>query len=153
VPGTSAVLRLECPEGEDLTMTDAPPPTPPTPAAESPSGPRPGEKIREWLLVAIFSIITLGIYYLYWTYQVFRELKEHTGQGIGPVIGLVIGIVFNPVNWFVLPSEIGNMYAAAGKEKPVSGATGFWNFIPLVGFFIWVWKVQGALNRAWEGAV
>ncbi|MBV8979550.1 MAG: DUF4234 domain-containing protein [Acidimicrobiia bacterium] len=31
----------------------------------------------------VFSIITLGIYTLYWTYQVFGELKEHTGQG-GP---------------------------------------------------------------------
>jgi hypothetical protein len=134
--------------------TPTPPsPTPPTPSAGPSPGPRPGEKVREWLAVAIFSIITLGIYHLYWTYQVFRELKEHTGQGIGPIIGLVIGIVINPVNWFVLPSEIGNMYAAAGKEKPVSGVTGFWNLIPLVGFFIWVWKVQTALNRAWEDAI
>jgi hypothetical protein len=32
----------------------------------------------------------------------------------------------------------------------VSGATGFWNLIPLIGFIIWTVKVQGALNRAWE---
>jgi hypothetical protein len=108
-------------------------------------------KVREPAAVVIFSIITLGIYFLYWTYQVFRELKEHTGQGIGPIIALVIGIVVSPVNWFVLPSEIGNMYSAAGREKPVSGATGFWNFIPLIGWIIWVVKVQGALNRAWSG--
>jgi Domain of unknown function (DUF4234) len=108
-------------------------------------------KVREPAAVVIFSIITLGIYFLYWTYQVFRELKEHTGQGIGPIIALVIGIVISPVNWFVLPSEIGNMYAAAGKEKPVSGPTGFWNFIPLIGFIIWAVKVQNALNRAWTG--
>jgi hypothetical protein len=38
-------------------------------------------------------------------------------------------------------------------EKPVSGVTGFWNLIPLVGFIIWVVKVQGALNRRWESAV
>jgi hypothetical protein len=103
--------------------------------------------------VIIFSIITLGIYYLYWIYQVYRELKEHTGAGIGPVIGLVLAILINPVNWFVLPSEIGNMYARAGQPKPVSGATGFWNLIPLIGFIIWTVKVQGALNRAWEGQV
>lgn len=108
-------------------------------------------KVREPIAVVIFSIITLGIYFLYWTYQVFRELKEHTGQGIGPIIALVIGIVISPVNWFVLPSEIGNMYAAAGKPKPVSGPTGFWNLIPLVGFIIWIFKVQNALNRAWSG--
>ena len=108
-------------------------------------------KVREPALVVIFSIIILGIYYLYWTYQVFRELKEHTGQGIGPIIALVIGIVISPVNWFVLPSEIGNMYAAAGREKPVSGVTGFWNLIPLIGWIIWVVKVQNALNREWSG--
>jgi hypothetical protein len=51
----------------------------------------------------------------------------------------------------VLPSEIGNMYAAAGREKPVSGVTGFWNLIPLIGWIIWVVKVQNALNRAWTG--
>ena len=63
----------------------------------------------------------------------------------------MIGIVISPVNWFVLPSEIGNMYAAGGKEKPVSGPTGFWNLIPLIGSIIWVVKVQNALNRAWTG--
>jgi hypothetical protein len=129
------------------------PPASPSPVSGSGSGPRPGEKVREPVAVIIFSIITLGIYHVYWIYQVFRELKERTGEGIGPIIGLVLAIVINPVNWFVLPSEVGNMYAAAGKEKPVSGVTGFWNLIPLIGFIIWVVKVQGALNRAWEGAV
>jgi Domain of unknown function (DUF4234) len=109
--------------------------------------------VRSAAAVVIFSIITLGIYFLYWTYQVFRELKEHTGQGIGPIIGLVIAIVVSPVNWFVLPSEIGNMYASAGRPKPVSGPTGFWNLIPLIGFIIWTVKVQNALNRVWSGEV
>ena len=45
------------------------------------------------------------------------------------------------------------MYAPAGQPKPVSGATGCWNLIPLIGFIIWTVKVQGALNRAWEGQV
>ncbi len=112
-------------------------------------------KIRNPWAVIVFSIITIGIYTLYWTYQVFRELKEHTGQGVGPVVGLVIEILINIVNLFLLPSEIGNMYAAEGKEKPVSGLTGFWNLIPLVGTIIWFFKVQSALNAHWEshGAV
>ena len=147
-------------------MTDQPPAaTPPTPPpASTPPPPAPTSaygtsplgdayKVRSPAAVIIFSIITLGIYFLYWTYQVFRELKEHTGQGIGPIIALVIGIVISPVNWFVLPSEIGNMYQAGGQAKPVSGATGFWNLIPLIGFIIWAVKVQGALNRAWSGEV
>jgi hypothetical protein len=129
-------------------MTDTPPPNPPPPAAAL--GQR--GKVRNPAAVIIFSIITLGIYHLYWIYQVYRELKENTGQGIGPVVGLVIAILIGIVNVFVLPSEVGNMYARAGQRKPVSGATGFWILIPLIGFIIWTVKVQGSLNRAWEGA-
>jgi amino acid transporter len=112
-------------------------------------------KIRTPIVVFLLSLITLGIYQLYWTYQVFRELKEHTGQGVGPVVGLVIGLLISVVNLFLLPSEIGNMFAAEGQPKPVKGTTGFWNLIPLIGTIIWYLKVQGALNTHWEahGAV
>lgn len=115
----------------------------------------PAGKIRNPIAVFIFSFITLGIYHLYWTYQVFRELKEHTGQGVGGPIGLVIGLVISVVNLFLLPSEIGNMYAAEGQPKPVSGIIGLWNLLPLIGTIIWFMKVQGALNTHWEshGAV
>ena len=133
-------------------MTDSMPASPPPPPTPVVQGWGPVGKVRNPAAVIIFSIITIGIYFLYWTYQVFRELKDHTGEGVGGVIGLVIGIVVGIVNWFLLPSEIGNMYARAGMEKPVSGVTGFWNLIPLIGFIIWVVKVQGALNRRWEGA-
>jgi hypothetical protein len=35
-------------------------------------------------------------------------------------------------------------------EKPVRGVTGFWNFLPLIGWIIWMVKVQNALNHRWE---
>jgi Domain of unknown function (DUF4234) len=125
------------------------------PPPPSSSGWGPVGKVRNPAAVVIFSIITLGIYFLVWTYKVFNELKNHTGEGVGGVIGLVIGIVIGIVNWFLLPSEVGNMYEKAGLEKPVRGVTGFWNLIPLIGGIIWIVKVQGALNRRWEsvGAV
>jgi Domain of unknown function (DUF4234) len=126
-------------------MTDVAASPPPPPAARRPVG-----KVRSPVAVIIFSIITLGIYFLVWTYKVFHELQENTGDGIGGIIALVIAIVISPVNWFVLPSEIGNMYAKAGLEKPVRGVTGFWNLIPLVGSIIWIVKVQGAMNHMWE---
>ena len=131
-------------------MTDSAPVPPPPPAASPGWGPV-GTPRNFWF-VAFISIITLGIYYLFWQYQVFRDLKQHTGEGVGGVIGLVIGIVIGIVNWFLLPSEIGNMYAKAGMEKPVTGVTGFWNLIPIVGFFIWIYKVQTAMNERWESA-
>jgi len=136
-------------------MTDAndatpapPPPAAPAPAAAGGWGP-PGT-VRSPAFVIIITIITFGIYGLYWQYQVFKDLKHHTHDGIGGGVALIIAIFVGIVNWFLLPSEIGNMYEKAGMEKPVRGVTGFWNLIPLVGFIIWVVKVQGAMNRRWE---
>ncbi len=31
------------------------------------------------------------------------------------------------------------------------GTTGLWLLLPIVGAFVWFFKVQGALNRYWEG--
>ena len=70
--------------------------------------------------MALLSIITLGIYYLVWSYKVFDENKKFSGEGIGGVIGLVLALLLGIVNWFVLPSEIGNMYERMGQEKPVA---------------------------------
>ena len=42
------------------------------------------------------------------------------------------------------------MYASDGREAPVSGWTGLWHLIPIVGAIIWWVKVQGALNSYWE---
>ncbi len=120
------------------------------PLATSPHGPV--GKVRSPLLVLIFSLITLGIYYLYWQYQIFREMKEYAGQGVGPVIGLLLAIFIAIVNAFLIPAEIGNLYAGQGLEKPITGLSGFWTFIPLVGGIIWIFKVQGRLNERWSAA-
>jgi hypothetical protein len=100
--------------------------------------------------VIVVSIVTLGIYHLFWIYKVFDELKRHTGDGIGGVLALVIALVISPVNWFVLPSEVGRLYRGDGREPPMTGWTGLWLLLPLIGWFVWTAKIQGALNRYWE---
>jgi hypothetical protein len=133
----------------DTTPATPPaPPAPPAPTAATGWGPK--GKVREPVAVMIFSIITLGIYYLVWSYKVFDENKKFSGAGVGGVIGLILAFLFGIVNWFLLPSEIGTIYERMGREKPVRGVTGFWNLIPIVGFFIWVWKVQSSMNRIYE---
>jgi hypothetical protein len=99
--------------------------------------------------VIVISIITFGIYHLYWTYKTFEEMNQRTGEGLGGVLGLVIGILISIVNAFVIPSEVGHMVAGDGGEPRVSGWTGLWVLIPIAGWFIWIVKVQGALNRYW----
>jgi Na+/proline symporter len=99
-------------------------------------------------------IVTLGFYSWYWVYKTEEEMKLHTGEGLGGVLGLVIWIVLHPVMAFVIPSEIGKMYKKDGQEPPMSGWTGLWLFpfgyliIPAI---VWFVKVQEALNRYWEG--
>ncbi len=108
--------------------------------------------------VIFLFIITLGFYGWYWVYKSQEEMKQHTGDGLGGVLGLVVWIVIGAVSAFVIPSEIGKMYKKDGQEPPVTGWTGLWLFpfgIFLVPAIVWFVKVQGSLNRYWEakGAV
>ena len=136
------------PAAEDAVPAPAPPP--PSPPATIGSGWGPPGKIRSWGVVAILTIITCGIYGLFWQYYVFEENKKHSGDGVGGVVGVILAIFIGVVNIFLLPAEEGNIYAKANLEKPVSGVTGFWVLIPIVGWFIWLYKVQTAINTRWE---
>src|SRR5215208_1338178 len=100
----------------------------------------------------LMSIVTLFIYTYYWSYKTFEELKQHRGgQGIGGVLGLILMFVGGSVAIpFFAGSEVGQMYAEDGREKPVTGKTGFWILLLIIGGIVWFVKVQGALNRYWE---
>lgn len=100
--------------------------------------------------VILMIIITLGIYGLYWIFITFAELRAHRGQGVSGIVGMLLALV--PVSIFLLPSYIGHTYAEADRPKPMTGLTGIWALVPLVGSLIWLIKVQGALNRYWAGA-
>jgi hypothetical protein len=95
-------------------------------------------------------IITIGIYSLYWVFKTQDEVKDHSGIGVGGVLGLVIWIVVSPVSWFLIPSEVGKMYKADGRVAPFTGWTGLWVLLPIIGAIVWFVKVQRALNRYWE---
>jgi hypothetical protein len=96
------------------------------------------------------TIITLGIYSLYWVFKTQDEVKNHSGQGVGGVLGLVIYIVVSIVTWFLVPSEVGKMFKLDGRPAPFTGWTGLWLLLPIIGAFVWFIKIQGALNRYWE---
>jgi Na+/proline symporter len=108
---------------------------------------------RGVLFVLLISLITIGIYTIYWAYKTQEEMKQHTGDGLGGVLGLVIWILLNPVSAFVIPSEVRKMYARDGRASPITGWTGLWLFpfgIFIIPLIVWFVKVQGALNRYWE---
>jgi uncharacterized protein DUF4234 len=108
---------------------------------------------RGILFGILLFVVTLGFYGWWWAYKTHEEMKAHTGDGLGGVLGLVIWILISPVSAFVIPSEVGRMYRSAGREPPITGWTGLW-LVPFAVFIIpaivWFVKVQGALNRYWE---
>ena len=98
-------------------------------------------------------IVTLHLYSWYWVFKTEEEIRQHTGEGLGGVLGLVIWILLSPVMAFVIPSEVGNMYKKDGWEPRVTGWTGLWLFpfgFLIIPAIIWFVKVQEALNRYWE---
>jgi len=116
---------------------------PATQAAAGPLG-----SIRSVGLAIVLFIVTLGLYGLYWYPVSFSELKKYRGQGVGGLGGFLL--LFVAVSPFLLPAYVGRMYKEDGRDNPVSGWTGLWNLVPYVGVFVFIAKVQGALNRFWE---
>lgn len=141
-------------------MSTAPPPPPPPP----PSGPPPQEpgygggpgygspgggyvgeqKSIGWQI--LISFVTLSFYGWYWIYKSHEDVKLHSGQGIGGVVGLVIYIFVSIVNVFLLPIEIQKMYEQEGQTSPVRWTSGFWIFLFAIPWYV---KMQSALNQHW----
>ena len=121
--------------------------------ALSPPPQRPIGKQRSIGICILLYVVTLGIYGIYWSYKTHDEIKRNSGEGVGGVLGLVIWIVIGVVNAFLVPSEVGRMYALRGRPAPVKGLTGLW-LVPfgilVVPAVVWFVKVQGALNRYWQ---
>jgi hypothetical protein len=115
------------------------------PAADGPVG-----KIRSTGISILLFIVTLGIYGWFWYYGVHDEMKRHKGgDGLGGAIALILAIFVSIVMPFLTSSEVGGLYERRGQEKPVSGITGLWILLPLVGGIIWFVKTNGALNDYW----
>jgi hypothetical protein len=126
-------------------MSQTPPPPPP---AQS-GGTGAIGQLRKPLTVVLLTIVTCGIYGLWWYYRNFEDMKQYSGEGIGGGIGLLLAIFCGIIAIFILPAEVGNLFEREGKEKPISAMTAFWNLIPLAGGIIYIYKVQNSLNNAW----
>ena len=149
----------ENPYDPAATPPSAPPPPPPGAAPVQAqygmpvAAPGAGQlgKIRSTGMSIFLFIITFGIYGWFWYYGVHDEMKRHKGgDGLGGGLALVLAIFVSIVMPFLCSSEVGGLYERRGQEKPVSGITGLWVLLPLVGGIIWFVKTNGALNRYWE---
>jgi hypothetical protein len=111
-------------------------------------------KVRNTWAVIGLSIITAGIYGLYYYFATHEEMKQHSGEGVGGAIGLVLAIFTGGlVTAFLLPNEVGNLYVRQQRTRPVSATTGLWvvlGCLILVGPLVWLIKTNGALNAYWR---
>lgn len=96
----------------------------------------------------VMYIVTLGFYGIYWMYKSYEEMRNYRKQGVNGIVGVLLAFII--VSTFLLPAYVGRMYNEDGNpNNPVSGLTGFWVLVPYVGAFIWLYKIQTALNQFW----
>ena len=117
-------------------------------------------KIRNPWLVALFSLITIGIYYLFWYYFVNREMADYgeaneidIGHSPGmSVVAITIGslIIVPPfVSIFHTGTRMRITRRVAGRPGGSAGIFFLLSIIPIVNFFSPTY-LQSELNGAWE---
>jgi hypothetical protein len=110
-------------------------------------------KTRNPLVVWLLSLVTLGIYQLYWYYQVNREAREYeptvdVRPGIAVVAVTLGGLLIVPpwVSVFRTGGRIARAQTAAGVRDRCSGLLGL---VLVLVFDLWVFYYQSQLNKVW----
>lgn len=111
-------------------------------------------KVRSTGVCILLTIVTLGIYSLYWYFKVHQEMKDHSGYGVGGPIALLLAIFVGIVMPFLSSHEVGDLYVRQGRPAPVTALTGLWflllSWFFLVGAIVWFVRTNGALNDYWK---
>jgi len=103
-----------------------------------------------WLL----SLVTLGIYHLYWYYKVNAELRDYNetilvqpGIALMAILfgGLLCGIP-PIVSWVKTGGRIAHAQRIAGRLERCSGLVGF--LLQLLGFGVVYYQSQ--INKVWD---
>jgi hypothetical protein len=114
-------------------------------------------KLRNPFLVFVWSLVTLGVYYLVWYYKINRELRDASGVNVSPVIALLAVTV----GWLVIVPPFVSWYRTferiveAQRRSAVTSEAS-----PILGFILYVIAVfvlpveviyaQDELNKVWR---
>jgi hypothetical protein len=114
-------------------------------------------KLRNPFLVFVWSLVTLGIYYLVWYYKINRELRDACGVKVSPVVALLAVTV----GWLVIVPPFVSWYRTFERiveAQRTSAVTG--EASPILGFILYVIAVfvlpveviyaQDELNKVWR---
>jgi Domain of unknown function (DUF4234) len=108
-----------------------------------------GEVYYNSALNILLFAITCGIWGGIWAWRTHDDLQKYNGDGLGAVVGLILGLLAQAAVMFTIPNEIEKMYQRDGRESPVTTLWGLWFLLPIIGHFVWYLKVQRALNDFW----
>ena len=115
-------------------------------------------KLRNPLGVVGLSIITIGVYYVFWWYFINREMRDF-GRARNADLGESPGnsVLAVTLGWIIIVPAIVSMWRTsdriqrteelAGVERPASGPIIF-ILLLLIGP-VGVWYAQSELNKAW----
>ena len=116
-------------------------------------------KIRSPFLVFVWSLVTLGIYYVVWYYKINKELRDASGVDVSPIVAIVaitIGwIVIVPpfFSWYRTFERIAQAQRSAGATSEASPVLGFILYVIAVFFLpVEVIYAQDELNKVWRAA-
>ncbi len=116
-------------------------------------------KVRNPLGTVGLSIITLGVYYLFWWYFINREMRDlgkarNVDLGQNPTNSVLAlfpgGVIIVPaiVTMWTTSARIESAQEAVGIERRVSGPIIF-ILLLLIGP-VGIWYAQSELNKVWE---
>ena len=114
-------------------------------------------KVRNPFLVFVWSLVTLGIYYVVWYYKINRELRDACGIDVSPGVALIaitlgwLVIVPPFVSWYRTFIRIAEAQRAAGVTSEASPVLGFILFVIAVFLLpVEVVYAQDELNKIWR---
>lgn len=111
------------------------------------------QKIRKPGVVILLSIVTIGIYWLYWYYSINKEIQDHVGERIKFSPGMALLSQFIPIANFVshynTAQRIQTMKNICTDPDSISpgAAVLFSIFLP---FGIYTYMLQSGLNSHWH---
>jgi hypothetical protein len=116
-------------------------------------------KVRNPFLVFVWSLLTLGIYYVVWYYKINRELRDASGVSVSPVVALIAvtlgwAVIVPPfVSWYRTFERIVEAQRGVGVSSEASPILGF--ILYVIAVFVLPVEViyaQDELNKVWHRA-
>ena len=111
-------------------------------------------KHRDPVVVIILSIVTCGIYALFWLYTVMEDVNRTSGQQrIDSTMLLILSIICAPVMWFALYKVDQEMMRLAGENGTTYNSNFvLWlllTFVCGVGTYVAMYQLTNTYNEIW----